>query len=602
MGAIEFPAMNPNEPATAPLPDERQLLRTLIDHLPDHIYIKDAKSRFVVNNLAHARSLGASGPEVVVGKSDFDYYPEFAAQYFADDQALIKSGEPLVREEPVVNQATGEKYWMHTTKIPLRNAAGDIVGLIGISHDITELKQTEEALRQARDELERRVAERTGELTRANAALREQVVERRRVEQALAEERLLLRTLVDTLPDLIYFKDAQSRFVVVNLACARQLGVADPAAVIGRTDADFVAPELASQYRADEEALMRLGQTVHKDEPFEHKLTGEMRWSLSTKVPLKDDAGNVRGLIGIGRDITEIRRAEEKLEALHKQLVMTSRRAGMAEMATSVLHNVGNVLNSVNVSASLLQEGVQKSEIPSLGKVSALLQEHAADLARFLTADARGQQVPAFLHQLAGHLAGERETWMKELESLKQNTDHIEKIVAMQQSYAGLAGVIETVSPAELLDDALRIHELAFVRHGVKVVREFAPVPPLSVDKHKVLQILVNLLHNAKYACDEGGNADKQVTLRVAPESEGMVKIEVADNGVGIATDHLTRIFAHGYTTRKGGHGFGLHSGALAAKELGGSLLAFSPGPGKGATFALTLPLKPPTASARSLE
>ena len=412
--------------------------------------------------------------------------------------------------------------------------------------------------------------------------------------ESVASGNQLLHTLIDSLPDLIFVKDAESRFVLVNRACARQLGVDCPEDALGKTDADFFAAELARKYRADEVALMQLGQTVNQEERTQHRETGELRWSHTIKVPLKDGAGNVIGLMGIVRDISPKKRAEEKLDALNKQMLILARQAGMAETATSVLHNVGNVLNSVNVSATLLRDGIQKSKISSLAKLTALLGEHSADLGQFLTTDPRGQQVPDYLRQLTDRLAAEQAGWTKETEILYLNIEHINKIIALQQAYAGVAGMVETVSLPELVDDALRIHEQAYVRHVVRVVRDYTPVQSISVDKHKVLQIVVNLLHNAKYACDAGGQSDKVVVVRLGPAGPERVRIEVADNGVGIDPEYLTKIFSLGYTTRKGGHGFGLHSGAIAAKEMGGVLTARSAGIGQGASFVLELPLHPP--------
>jgi C4-dicarboxylate-specific signal transduction histidine kinase len=159
----------------------------------------------------------------------------------------------------------------------------------------------------------------------------------------------------------------------------------------------------------------------------------------------------------------------------------------------------------------------------------------------------------------------------------------------MQQNYAKVSGVTETVPVVELIDDALRMNAGEFERHGVQLVRDFQSSPVVTVEKHKVLQILVNLLRNAKYACDDSGAAHKQVMVRIVTDC-GRVRIEVIDNGVGIPPENLTRIFAHGFTTRKDGHGFGLHSGALAARELLGALTAYSEGTGRGARFVLELP------------
>jgi signal transduction histidine kinase len=292
--------------------------------------------------------------------------------------------------------------------------------------------------------------------------------------------------------------------------------------------------------------------------------------------------------------ITALEQAEAEREKLHKQLLETSRQAGMAEVASNVLHNIGNVLNSVNVSATLVADLARKSKVTQLAKAVALLDEHSADLADFITRDPKGVQMRDYLHQLSNHLAQEQQISIAELESLRKNIEHIKEIVAMQQSYAKISGLTEVVNVADLVEDSLRINEVALQRHKVRLVREYLDVPPITVEKHKVLQILVNLIRNAKQACNEGGCKDKQLTLHIA-NGDGNIKISVADNGIGILPENLTRIFNHGFTTRKGGHGFGLHSGALAVRELGGSLTARSDGHGQGAVFTLTLPQQPPT-------
>jgi signal transduction histidine kinase len=316
-----------------------------------------------------------------------------------------------------------------------------------------------------------------------------------------------------------------------------------------------------------------------------HELKAEMEGHKRTSASLREKTELLHA------EIEERKRTEAKLEKVHRELVDASRRAGMAEVATGVLHNVGNVLNSVNVSTNLISERVKASHVTSVGKLAQLLSENSSDLSRFFTEDERGRQLPGYVAKLAQHLVQEQRTLLEEFESLIRNVDHIKEIVATQQSYAKRAGAIETIAVTELVEDALRIHTQAYLRHGVKVVREFSPTPPLSTDRHKVLQILVNLLSNAKYACDEGGAGEKAVTVRVRSDGPERVRIEVEDKGIGIPTENLTRIFNHGFTTRKGGHGYGLHSGALAAKELGGSLTAYSEGLGKGAAFALELPL-----------
>jgi signal transduction histidine kinase len=289
------------------------------------------------------------------------------------------------------------------------------------------------------------------------------------------------------------------------------------------------------------------------------------------------------------RDITERKQAELKLEQVNKQLQEASRQAGMTEFATGILHNVGNVINSVNISTGLIVDSVKKFRASSLARVVVLLREHAQDLGEFITHDPRGKHVPAHLAQLSEQLLADQEAVVRELDSLRRNVDHVKEVVAMQQGSATCGGVKEMINVVHLVEDSLRLNEGALSRHGVAVIREFETVPPLNVEKHKILQILVNLLRNAKHACQDSERADKRVTVRVA-KGAGRIKISVMDNGMGISPENLPRIFSHGFTTKKDGHGFGLHSGALAAKEMGGLLTMHSDGPGQGATFTLELP------------
>lgn len=294
-------------------------------------------------------------------------------------------------------------------------------------------------------------------------------------------------------------------------------------------------------------------------------------------------------------DLTERKRADEQLKQAQEELINASRAAGKAEVATSVLHNVGNVLNSVNVSAHLVADQLKQSKAPNLARVAGLLREHAADRGDYLTNDPKGKQLPEYLNQLAAHLAGERDALLREMEHIRNNVQHIKDIVAVQQNYAQISGVSERAKVVDLVEDALRMNANALQRHEVQVVREYdADIPDIIVEKHKVLQVLINLIRNAKQACSGSGRADKQLTVRAA-RGPDRVRITVADNGVGISPENMARIFKHGFTTRKEGHGFGLHSGALAATEMGGVLTVHSDGPGRGAAFTLELPFQPPS-------
>jgi C4-dicarboxylate-specific signal transduction histidine kinase len=252
------------------------------------------------------------------------------------------------------------------------------------------------------------------------------------------------------------------------------------------------------------------------------------------------------------------------------------------------------VLTSVNVSTHLLRERLKDSYADGLARVASMLKEHSHDLPGFLASDPKGQKIPQYLEQLVAHMAVNDAQVRGELQSLTKNIEHIKEIVVMQQAFARVAGVAQTLPATELIEDALRLNAVALQRHEVEVFRDYPPnSPAITVDKHKVLQILVNLIRNAKYACEESGRPERKLSVGLA-NHDGRIRIRVADNGVGIAPENLIRIFSLGFSTRKDGHGFGLHSAAVAAKELGGGLAVHSDGPGAGAEFTLELPQQPP--------
>jgi signal transduction histidine kinase len=305
----------------------------------------------------------------------------------------------------------------------------------------------------------------------------------------------------------------------------------------------------------------------------------------------KNSEGELEYFSTVMRDMTERRAAEEALRLSQQKLLETSRLAGMAEVATGVLHNVGNVLNSVNVSAGLVVEKLRRSKAPKLAKAAALLTSHNGDLAEYLTRDVNGQKLPGYLAKLGEFFVAENVELLHEVDQLGRNIEHIKEVVAMQQSYAKVSGVFENLPAHQLVEDAIAMNIGAFERHGVVVERQFSAVPLIRVDRHKVLQILINLIRNAKYALDDVQRIDKQIILSISAADERTVRIVVSDNGIGISPENLTRIFAHGFTTREDGHGFGLHSGALAARSMGGALSVASAGVGQGATFTLELPI-----------
>jgi signal transduction histidine kinase len=301
----------------------------------------------------------------------------------------------------------------------------------------------------------------------------------------------------------------------------------------------------------------------------------------------------------IGQLAGEFDRMLGKLAQSREQVVKSARMAGRSEVATGVLHNVGNVLNSVNVAANL---ATRKSEELALGDLEALvgiLALHEQDLATFVGQDPRGRHLVPFLQELTQGLATQRRSLQGELAALSQGIEHIAELVRAQQSHAGTRGVFEKAVLSEQVEAALAICKQGLATcEGLEIVREFEPLPTVEVDKHKLMEILVNLVQNAGQALAERGAPRKTLTLRLTRLDEGSVRLEVRDDGVGIARENLTKVFHHGFTTKKDGHGFGLHVSANAATEMGAKLHAASAGPGRGASFYLDIPLAEARAAA----
>jgi PAS domain S-box-containing protein len=417
---------------------------------------------------------------------------------------------------------------------------------------------------------------------------------------ALQQNKALLEAVIAELPVALLACDAAGRITHCNRAAVelsrhprvtrsesglieRDQPTADLYLADGVTPVDVANQPLARALRGETIRNLELVVISHDSTP--HTVLVSAR-------RLPDQGDRDRGAVAVMQDITERKESHRELERVHRQLVEASRAAGMAEVADNVLHDVGNVLNSVNISANLVADSIRRSKAPGLRRVAALLQEHVEDIGSFIASDERGKHVPAYLATLGEQLLAEQTATLRELSALRASLEHIREIVTVQQSNAMRCGVAEIVNVADLVEASLRLNADDFASCGVTLRREFSPVPPIVVDKHKVLQILVNLVRNASNACRESGRPDKLLTVRVASDAD-QLRISVIDNGVGIAAENLVRIFSHGFTTRKHGHGFGLHSCTLAAQDLGGSLHAESGGLGRGATFILELPHSP---------
>jgi PAS domain S-box-containing protein len=418
------------------------------------------------------------------------------------------------------------------------------------------------------------------------------IIQRKRIEERLRESEARHRAITEAAQDAIITVDARGDISFWNPAAQRIFGYRAAEAVgrnlvgllVAARDQAGMQQELAAPADAAAEAVR--GRTLELCGVRADGREAPVQMSLSS---YSDHAGRVT--VALVHDITERKRAEAEIEEANRKLVDASHRAGMADVAAGVLHNVGNVLNSANVSAQLVVERVRGLQVANLARVAPLIQPAESGAA---PADgAQRAQLAQYVARLAEHLADEQGTVLRELQSLTASIEHIKNIVGMQQAYAGAGGVIELFALDTVLDDALRMSSASFEQLGIRIVREQAAPVQLTMDRQKLLQVLVNLLRNAKHALEESDAADKCITVRVAQPDPERLQITVRDNGAGVAPEHQARLFAFGFTTKKDGHGFGLHSSALAVKEVGGTLTAHSDGRGCGAAFTIELPLAP---------
>jgi len=428
-----------------------------------------------------------------------------------------------------------------------------------------------------------------GDLLNAIAKWLGTIVERKEVEEELRQ----FRNLIDQSNDCIFVIEPKwGRFLDVNSKACDSLRytrkeLLDLMTIENIEDIEESMPNDSSWQEQIKE--LKVKTDIVKESWYLRKDGTRFPVEASLKLLTQEKQDYI---IAIARDITERKRAETELEAAHKQLVETARKVGMAEVATGVLHNVGNVLNSTSVTTESIQKRVRNSKVSYLNDAAGMLEEHASELGTFMTTDERGKKLPAFLANLSKELIAEQGCSLEALETLTRHVEHMAEIIQLQQSYGKTKALTEPVSIAELVEDAIRINADALTQHRVEVKRELADLPLVLLDCHKVLQILTNLISNAKYAVSDSGRDEKILTIRLTEPEGGYIRLEVSDNGIGITEENLTRIFEHGFTTKKDGYGFGLHSAALAAKEMNGSLTVHSDGPGKGAVFTLELPFK----------
>lgn len=402
----------------------------------------------------------------------------------------------------------------------------------------------------------------------------------------LATSKAYVNNVLRSMADSLLVIDANLTIGSVNPSLLELLGYREDE-LIGQSPGLIFGEEFAQGSII--ENLLLQGSVSGIESSFLTKVGQVIPISVSGSM-MQDEQGQFQGLVCVAQDITERKRMEEEKLQLHEQLLDASRQLGMAEVASDVLHNVGNVLNSINVSIGVVSDLIQKSMVGDVGRISQLFHKHREDLGNFFSTHPKGQQIPAYLEKLSGQLVEEQKMALVELDRLRENAQHAQQCVAVQENVAKLNGLTEPTSVIELLEEALAVNHEQIEKLKIDISREFQEIPQLVVDKHQVLAILVDVIRNACQAMVSVSMKELIVRAKIIPGPPDSVCLEVQDSGVGIASGDLIKIFGQGYATRDGGRGMSLHSGALMAKNLGGALRAHSKGIGHGATFSLELP------------
>ncbi len=462
--------------------------------------------------------------------------------------------------------------------------------LLTIGFTTRQLKALLEAIKdvRAKADLTRRVStERIAEFQQLQHQFNSMLSELEKT--TVSRETYRIPALVAKFTDnLVVVTDADGKIEWVNESFTRTSGY-ELAEVIGQKPGVILqGPE------TDPETIAVMQEAIGRKEGFDvdivnYNKAGEHYWVSIESRPIRDESGEVINFIAIGSDITAKQQAEYEKARMSQEMISLSRQAGMAEVATGVLHNVGNVLNSINVSTTLMSNAWRESKLVTVERIAQVLEQHEDNLVEFVS-EGRGKHLPSLIRELSVSLKDEQKLHQDELQCVAKSVDHIKEVVQGQQENARQVSTSEPVAITELMDEAIRFNQEGLSKNCVEIRREFYEVPNVCTDRHKVLQILVNLVGNAKNAVIEYEVESPLIEIRIKEDADA-IHVIVKDNGMGIAKENLTRIFGHGFTTRKKGHGFGLHSSALAAEAVGGSLTVNSGGIGCGAAFKLRLPI-----------
>ena len=498
------------------LAEERNVLRTLIDTIPDAIYVKDTQSRFVLGNPGVAQLMGAPKVAELKGKTDFDFFPRhLALQYHADEQAILLSGQPLInRVEPVIDPM-GKNGWLLTTKAPIRDSRGRIVGLVGIGRDITERKRVEEQHR-------------------------------------LSEARL--QAILDNTTAVIYLKDTQGRYLLVNRRFEALFHITREQ-VTSKTDYDLFPKEMADAFRANDLKVLAAAAPLEFEEIAPHD--GSLQTYLSIKFPLSDSAGVPYAVCGISTDITERKRAEEQLRHAYAEGARSEEalRRALAELK----------LSHEDLKSAQLQL-IQAEKLESIGTLAAGVAHEVKNPL---------QTILMGIDYLTNQGAIDNPCANMVLVEMRDAIARADSIVRelLEFSAANHPEVADEELSA-IIEQSLGLMKFELIKNRISVVRELSPgLPLLKLDRNKIQQVFINLFINSIQAMPEGGTLTVRTYARQStnarsvttdpglphPRSgESFVVAEIEDTGVGIPPDKLTKVFDPFFTTKPPGVGSGL--------------------------------------------
>ena len=494
------------------LAHERDLLQALLDYIPDRIYFKDRESRFIRVNPAMARLFKLDRPEELIGKSDFDFFlPEHAQQAFDDEQRVLQTGEPLVGRLEKETLPDGRIMWALTTKLPLRDHEGRIIGTTGLSRDITNFKQMEEQL---------------------------------------AAERNRLRSVIDNLPDPIYVKDEAGHYLLDNIAHMQFLGVQSADEVIGKSVFDFFPREVAQEFNVADAAIMQSGEPLLNHEEMVTDSQGGRKWLLTTKVPLRDASGAIHGLVCIGRDITEQKLADERLHQANAELSAT----------------LGDLKTAHEQLRSIQLQLIEAEKMKSIGRLAAGVAHEVKNPLAIITMGIDYLRQQNFTDDSNIPLI------LKDLSEAVQRADNV--IRGLLDFSAPRKLELSEENLNAIIEHALLLVRGEMSGEHFRIVKQLqADLPLVKLDRTKIGQVFVNLFTNAAHAMEGGGTLSVRTTSQqltgvganvgdIRSESfrvgDKLIVVEVEDTGTGIPEDKLTKVFDPFYTTKPTGQGTGL--------------------------------------------